>query len=124
MYAYAHISLERRTIKLTSFPSGNKLFAFKRIFDGLKGFSNSFTKEMSSFFNSLIDQIFALVYIDDTLLLSNSKEHMFQLIEQLHLISTKHNLKLASKHLSLGYSNSEFLDMKLVITQRNPFTQN
>ena len=50
---------------------------------------------MSSFFKTLIEQGFALVYIDDILLLSNSKEHMFQLIEQLYVISTKHNLKLA-----------------------------
>ena len=50
---------------------------------------------MSTFFGTLFEQGFAVVYIDDTLLLSNSKEHMFQLIEQLHLISTKHNLKLA-----------------------------
>ena len=50
---------------------------------------------MSSFFKTLIEQGFALVYIDDILSLSNSKEHMFQLIEQNHLISTKHNLKLA-----------------------------
>ena len=28
-------------------------------------------------------------------LLSDSKEHMFQLIEQLHINSTKNNLKLA-----------------------------
>ena len=50
---------------------------------------------MSSFFKTLIEQGFALVYIDDILLLSNSKEHMFQLLEQLHNISTKNNLKLA-----------------------------
>ena len=50
---------------------------------------------MSTFFRTLIEQGFSLGYIDDILLLSNSKEHMFQLIEQLHLISTKHNLKLA-----------------------------
>ena len=50
---------------------------------------------MSTFFRKLMKQGFALVYIDDILLLSNSKEHLFQLIEQLHLISTKHNLKLA-----------------------------
>ena len=48
---------------------------------------------MSSFFKTLIEQGF--IYIDDILLLSNSKEHMFQLIDQLYLISTKHNLKLA-----------------------------
>ena len=50
---------------------------------------------MSSFFKTPSEQGFALVYIDDILLLSNSKEHMFQLIQQLHLISTKNNLKLA-----------------------------
>ena len=50
---------------------------------------------MSTFFKTLIEQGFALVYIDDMLLSSDSKEHMFQLIEQLHIISTKINLKLA-----------------------------
>ena len=50
---------------------------------------------MSSFFKTLIEQGFALVHNDDILLLSDSKERMFQLIEQLHIISTKNNLKLA-----------------------------
>ena len=50
---------------------------------------------MSTFFKTPIEQRFALVYIDDILLLSDSKEHIFQLIEQLHVISTKNNLKLA-----------------------------
>ena len=49
---------------------------------------------MSSFFKTLIEQGFALVYIDDILLLFNSKEHMFQLIESLLTISTKHELKV------------------------------
>ena len=64
-------------------------------FYGLKRLPNFFTKQMSSFFKTLIEQGFALVYIDDILLLFDSKEHMFQLIEQLHNISTKNNLKLA-----------------------------
>ena len=50
---------------------------------------------MSIFFKTLIEQGFVVVYIDDILLLSDSKEHMFQLIEQLHIISTRNNLKLA-----------------------------
>ena len=95
MYAYAHTPLDEDTIKLTSFSSGVKLFAFIRGFYGLKGLPNFFTKQMSTFFKTLIEQGFALVYIDDILLLSDSKEHMFQLIEQLHIISTKNNLKLA-----------------------------
>ena len=95
MYAYAHTPLDEDTIKLTSFSSGDKLFAFIRGFYGLKGLPNFFTKQMSTFFKTLIEQGFALVYIDDILLLSDSKEHMFQLIEQLHIISTKNSLKLA-----------------------------
>ena len=97
MYAYAHTPLDEDTIKLTSFSSGDKLFAFIRGFYGLKGLPNFFTKQMSTFFKTLIEQGFALVYIDDILLLSDSKEHMFQLIEQLHVISTKNNLKLATQ---------------------------
>ena len=50
---------------------------------------------MSSFFKTPIEQYLALVCIDDILLLSNSKEHMFQHIGQLHIIRTKHNLKRA-----------------------------
>ena len=95
MYAYAHTPLDEDTIKLTSFSSGDKLFAFIRGFYGLKGLPNFFTKQMSTFFKTFIEQGFALVYIDDILLLSDCKEHIFQLIEQLHIISTKNNLKLA-----------------------------
>ena len=95
MYAYAHTPLDEDTIKLTSFSSADKLFAFIRGFSSLKGLPNFFTKQMSTFFKTLIEQGFALVYIDDILLLSDSKEHMFQLIEQLHIISTKNNPKLA-----------------------------
>ena len=94
MYAYAHTPLDEDTIKLTSFSSRDKLFAFIRGFYGLKGLPNFFTKQMSTFFKTLIEQGFALVYIDDILLLSDSEEHMFQLIEQLHNISTKNTLKL------------------------------
>ena len=52
---------------------------------------------MSSFFNTHLEQGFALVYIDDIPLPSNSKEHMFQPIEHVHPISdnTKHTLKIA-----------------------------
>ena len=86
MYAFAHTPLDKERIKLTSFSAGNKLFAFIQGFYVLKGLPNFFTKQISSFFKTLFDQGFALVYIDDILLLSISKEHMFKLIEQLHLV--------------------------------------
>ena len=91
MYDYAHTPLAEDTIKLTSFSSGDKLCAFIRGFFGLKGLPNFFTKQMSTFFETLIEQRFARVFIDDFLLLSNSTEHMFQL----HIITSKNNLKLA-----------------------------
>ena len=119
MYAYAHTPLDEETIKLTSFSLGDKLFAFNRGFYGLKGLPNIFTKQMSSFFKTLIQQGFTLVYIHDKLILSDSKEHMFQPFEQLHTISTKHNLKLAPEKSFFCYFKLNFLDMKLVITQLN-----
>ena len=43
MYAYEHTPLDEDTIKLTSFSSGDKLFAFIGNFYGLKGRTNFFT---------------------------------------------------------------------------------
>ena len=109
MYAYAHTPLDEDTIKLTGFSSGDKLFAFIRGFYGLKGLPNFFTEQMSTFFKTLIEQGFALVYIDDILLLSDSKEHMFQLIEQLHIISTKNNPRLAPEKIFFMLLKVKFL---------------
>ena len=113
MYAYAHTPLDEVTIKLTSFSSGDKLFTFIRGFYGLKGLPNFFTKQISTFFKTLIEQGFALVYIDDILLLSDSKEHMFQLIEQLHIISTKNNLKLAPEKSFFMLLKVKFLGQEI-----------
>ena len=99
MYAYAHTPLAEDTIKLTSFSSGDKLFAFIRGFYCLEGLPNLFTKQMPTFFKTLLEQGFALVYIDENLLLSDSKEHMFRLIEHLHVISTKNDLELAPEKI-------------------------
>ena len=113
MYAFAHTPLDEEIIKLFSFSSGDKLFAFVRGFNGLKGLPNFFTKQISSFFKTLIEQAFALIYIDDILLLSNSKEHMFQLIEQLHLRSTKQNLKQAPEKSFLMLLKVKFLGLEI-----------
>ena len=89
MYAYAHTSLDEETIKLTGFSSGDKLYTFIRGFYGLKGLPNFFTKQMLTFFRSLIDKRSALVYIDDILLLADEKQEMFELIKKLHKIAKK-----------------------------------
>ena len=62
---------------------------------------------MSPFFETLIEQVIALVNIDDILLLSNSKEQMFQ-IEQLHIISTQHNLKSAPERTIFMFRKVKF----------------
>ena len=54
MYAYAHTPIDEDTIKLTSFSSGDKFFAFIRGFYGLKGLPNFFTKQMSTLIKTLI----------------------------------------------------------------------
>ena len=95
MYAFAHAPLDEETITLTSFSSGDKVYAFIRGFYGLKGLPNFFTKQMYSFIQKLIDQGFALVYIDDILLLAHTKPHMLNLIENLHQICQTNNLKIA-----------------------------
>ena len=95
MYAYAHTPIDEETIKLTGFSSGDKLYTFIRGFYGLKGLPIFFTKQMSTFFRSLIDKRSALVYIDDILLLADEKQEMFELIKELHKIATKGNIKLA-----------------------------
>ena len=132
MYAYAHTPLDEDTIKLTSFSSGDKLFAFIRGLYGLKGLPNFFYKTNVYLFKTLIEQGFALVYIDDILLSSNSKEHMFQLIEQLHIISTKNNLKLAPEKSffmllkvkflghEIGYNTIEPIHSKIAAVQKIP----
>ena len=73
MYAYAHTPFDEETIKHTSFSSGDKLFAFIRGFYGLKGLPNFFTKQMSFFFKTFKEQGFAMVHIDDIILLSDSQ---------------------------------------------------
>ena len=87
MYAYAPTPLDEETIKLTGFSSGDKLYTFIRVFYGLKGLPNFFTKQVSTFFRPLRDKRSALVYIEDILLLADEKQEMFELIKELHKIA-------------------------------------
>ena len=86
--------LDKETIKLTSFSSGDKLFAFIRGFYSLEGHPNFFTKQMLKFFKTPKEQGFAFVHIDDILLLSNSKGNMFHLLNN-YTLSVQKNLNLA-----------------------------
>ena len=115
MYAYAQTPLDEDTIKLTSFSSGDKFFAFIRGFYGLKGLPNFLTKQMSTFFKTVIEQGFALVYID---------EHMFQLIEQLYIFSTKNNFKLAPEKSFFMLLKVQFLGHEIGYNTTKPIHSN
>ena len=101
MYAYAHTPLDEETIKLTGFSSGDKLYAFIRGFYGLKGIPNFFTKQLSTFFRSLIDKRSALVYTDNILLLANEKQEMFELIKELHKIASRKKSQTCTRKIIL-----------------------
>ena len=90
MYAYAPTPLDEETIKLI-----RQIIRLYPWILWIKRISNFFTKQMSTFFRSLIDKRSALVYIDDILLLANEKQEMFELIKELHTIASRENLKLA-----------------------------
>ena len=102
MYAYAQTPLDEETIKLTGFSFGDKLYTFIHGFHGLQGLPNFFTKQMSTFFRSLIDKRSALVYIDGILLLADEKQEMFELIKEIHKLATK-ALNLHLKNHSTCY---------------------
>ena len=119
MYAYAHTPLDEETIKLTGFSCGDKLHAFIRGFYGLKGLPIFFTKQMSTFFRSLIDKRSALVCIDDILLLADEKHAMFELIKELHKIATKENLKLAPEKSFYMLLKVKFLGLEIGNNQLN-----
>ena len=59
LYAYAHYPLNEETICLTSFSSGDKLYAFIKGFYGLKGLLNFLTNQMYTYFQKFNDPGFA-----------------------------------------------------------------
>ena len=89
---------------------------------------------MSTFFQKSYRTGFSSCPQDDILLLSNSKEHMFRLIEHLDLISTKHNLKLAPEKSffmllkvkflghEIGYNTIKPIHSRIAAFHKNPFT--
>ena len=124
LYAYAHTPLDEETIKLTGFSSGDKLYAFIRGFYGLKGLPIFFTKQMSTFFQSLIDKRSALVYLDGILLVADEKQEMFELIKELHNIVTKENLKLAPEKSFYMLLKVKFLGHEIGNNTSTPIPSN
>ena len=92
MYACAQVPLDEETISLTSFSSGDKLYAFNRGVYGLKGLPNFFTEQLYSFCQKLTAEGVA---IDDILLLASTKNHVLYSIQHLKQICSSNNLEIA-----------------------------
>ena len=117
---YAHTPLDEETIKLTGISSGDELYAFIRVFYGIKGLPNFFTKQMSTCFRPLIDKRSALVYIDDILLLADEKQEMFEFTKELHIIANRENLKLAPEKSFYMLLKVKFLGHEIGNNTINP----
>ena len=119
MHMHKHLLMNTQSNSQVSHQSISFSF-LSEAFTVLKDFQIFLTKQMSNFFPTLVEQGFALVYIYDILLLSNSKDHMFQLIEQLHIISTKNNTKLAPEKSFFMLFKVKFLGHEIVYNTIKP----
>ena len=122
MYAYAHAPLVEKTIKLPSFSSDDKIYAFIKGFYGWKELPNFFTKQMYKFFQKLIVHVFAWVYIDDINYSLIPKRAWSNLSNNSTKFAKPMILNLLQKNHSTYSSLSNFLNMKLAIKQLNPYT--
>ena len=93
--AYHQVPLTPETQKLTGFIIGGRQYTYQVGFYGLKPLPNFFSKLMRYAFGPLIKEKKAITYIDDTLLQSNTKEEMFNIIKEYHALLRKANLKAA-----------------------------
>ena len=98
--------------------------AFTRGFYGLKSLSNFFTKQMYSFFQKLIDQGFAVVYIDHILLLAHTKTHILDFIEQIHQICHANNPKIAPEKSFYIFPTVNFLGHEIGHNTIKPISSN
>ena len=69
--------------------------------------SKDFTKQMSTFFKSLIELGFALVYIDDILRLSKSKNTCFNFLNKYILLVQQKQSETRSLKILLQASHSQ-----------------
>ena len=93
--AYHQVPLTDEAQKLTSFIVGGRQYTYQVGFYGLKPLPKFFSKLMRYAFGPLIKEKKAIIYIDDTLLQSQSKNEMFDTIREYHSLLRKANLKAA-----------------------------
>ena len=112
MYAYAHTPLDEETIKLTSFSSGDKLFAFIRGFYGLKGLPFFLLNKCHHSLKHLLNKVLLLYTSMTFYSYQIPKNTCSNLLNNYILLAQKTTLNLLLKNPFSCYSKSRFWDMK------------
>ena len=93
--AYHQVPLSLETQKLTSFIIGKRQYTFTRGFYGLCGLPNFYSRLMTIPFDPLIGKKQAFTYIDDTIMQSQTRSEMFNVVNEYHTLLRKTGLKAA-----------------------------
>ena len=107
--AYNQMPLDEQSRRLTQFVIGNQQYEFDRLFYGKSIGPAAFSAFMSKIFRPLILKKNAITYLDDVFMQSQTKEEMFNVLEQYHQILQNENLKAAPDKSHFFLTKVKFL---------------
>ena len=107
--AYNQMPLDEQSRRLTQFVIGNQQYEFNRLFYGISIGPAAFSAFMSTIFRPLILKKNAITYLDDVFMQSQTKEEMFNVLEQYHKILQNENLKAAPDKSHFFLTRVKFL---------------
>ena len=107
--AYNQMPLDEKSRRLTQFVIGNQQYEFNRLFYGISIGPAAFSAFMSKIFRPLILKKNAITYLDDAFMQSQTKEEMFNVLEQYHQILQNKNLKAAPDKSHFFLTRVKFL---------------
>ena len=106
---YQQAPLSSETQKLTRFIIGGRQYFFTRGSYGLCGLPNIFSRLMTIRFDTLIRKKQAIIYIDDTIMQSQTRGEMFTSINEYHTLLRKAGLKTAPNKTFFFLKKVKFL---------------
>ena len=107
--AYNQMPLDEQSRRLTQFVIGNQQYEFNRLFYGISIGPAAISAFMSKIFRPLILKKNAITYLDDVFMQSQTKEEMFNVLEQYHQILQNENLKAAPDKSHFFLTRVKFL---------------
>ena len=107
--AYNQMPLDEKSRRLTQFVIENQKYEFNRLFYGISIGPVAFSAFMSKTFRPLMLKKFAITYLDDVFMQSQTNDEMFLVLEQYHQILQKENMKTAPDKLHFFLTRVKFL---------------